>query len=285
MSFLLEQETAIDLTTIWRVRTELEGKSADNTDDRIIAGIIKRLSLEAMKRIMHRAIEKKERTEYFDILDGQQSFYILGWPIDTGEDITIIRNTETPRIWTQSDDEVDSDYVVCDARRAARGEILIEKQWVGKPNSLKITYTGGMAARCCLTGSDGSSVAAGTTFTAAGATFTTHGVAIGHELIINGGTNDGIYKITAPTDQTHLAVTPAFAATVSDQKWEVSTGFIESYRDISEAVCRQAAYEWQQRGREGVKGEAFLGLNVTMMRPVNWLYENMNILMAARRDY
>ena len=149
----LENETVIDLTDITRVRAALKGKASDTDDDTLLGHLITLVSQDAMFK-MNRAVEKKERTEYHDVYSGHNSFFVLASPIDTGETITVVHNTEKPRDWSDSADEVSSDYILFEGDYAERGEIVIERSLTPAPNALKITYTGGMGANTsAITGS------------------------------------------------------------------------------------------------------------------------------------
>ncbi len=143
----LENETVIDLTDITRVRAALKGKASDTDDDTLLGHLITLVSQDAMFK-MNRAVEKKERTEYFDVHRGHNciSFFVLGSPIDTAETITVVHNTEKPRDWSNSADEISSAYILCEGEYANYGQIVIERSLTPAPNALKITYTGGMGA-------------------------------------------------------------------------------------------------------------------------------------------
>lgn len=138
----LETETAVDLTTLARVKTWM----GDPEDDTALTNLIVTISRDAMLDILKRPILKSERSEYFDITrTGQKEFCVKGTPIDTTTAPIVIRNTDTPRIWSNSDDVIDADHIICDADRAAQGIVYVDYPLNAGVNALKITYTGGMA--------------------------------------------------------------------------------------------------------------------------------------------
>jgi len=144
---LLEGETRIDLTTIARVRAALGNKEVNTADDAWLAIYISLASYAAM-RLLNRAIERKARTEYFDVLPSQRRFRVLAPPItSTAAQIVAYNNTDTPRAFTASGDLISTDYIIVQGNgRAELGIIDFDIPLIEGVNALKITYTGGLAA-------------------------------------------------------------------------------------------------------------------------------------------
>ena len=146
-SALLETETGINLTTIARVRAALGNKEVNTADDAWLAIFISLASVHCM-RLLRRAFWQKSRNEYFDVLPGQRRFRVLAPPITSAASaIVAYNNTDTPRDFTSSDDLIDTDYILIQGEgRAELGIIDFDTPLVEGPNTLKVTYTGGLAA-------------------------------------------------------------------------------------------------------------------------------------------
>ncbi len=307
----LRNETLIKLTTTARARLKLGKKApatADQTfakDEAAIEALIREASWQAMVRIMNRAIQYKARTEYHDVIAGQREFWVDGFPIDTNETITVVNNTDVPRVWTNSDDVIDSDYVLCGDtdRRSRRGSIYLETSLAHGPKVLKISYTGGMAPRTLYSGSDGATsdpgASANNRITSAGATFTTWGVAVGDRLLIDGGVNDGVYRITTISSETVLLVSPAFSmpsmlwysafSTVSTtgEKWEIMDGgddtIVKIYPDVANAIDEQVAELYLRQGTRTMRSIQEAGGNLVYVGGYGWLPHVLEILRSEAR--
>jgi len=155
---LLEDEATIDLTTLARVKAlcDPNGTTTWKTNaEAVINNLIDLVSRRAMTDIMHRGVKSASRTEYFDIMQGQREIYVLGSPIDTSSTITIVSNSDQPRDYSDSDDEIDAKYYYpsndgtsnnLHPANAKMGRIYFETSLTAGPQTLKVTYTGGMAA-------------------------------------------------------------------------------------------------------------------------------------------
>jgi hypothetical protein len=303
MSALLETETVINLTTAARVNLHM-GRALDSDganrsnglirDKKALDLLIGMLSRDAMVRVMKRAVQKKSRTETFDIADNQRDFWVLASPIhvdtDIDTDITIYKNTDTPRDFTGSSDEVSADYILCDDLRRREGRITIERDYAAAVSALQIAYTGGMATETVISGTNGA-VTGGTTLTSAGQTFTTKGVAVGDMLAIteSGDADHGLHPITAIPSETTLTA-PTLAGTASTGlDYEIISGTVDQdtivgkYEDIALAVDIQAMFMWQNRDQMGIQSEGIAGASFTFLRPVKWLDESLAILKNHAR--
>lgn len=293
---MLERETIIPFTTEARVNLYLSRPAG--TDAAWLTSMITMLSGEAMKRVMKRAIEKKARVEYFDLISGEEKIYVLAPPIDTDIAPILVNNLDFPRVWTQAEDIVDADYVTCDPDRAERGEILVQTSLSAGRNSLKVSYTGGMATGTASgdagSGVDGacSDPGGGTNnlFTSLTGKFVTKGVAAGDILTITGGTNAGTYTVLAVIGETSFTVAlavPFPTVPTTDEVWSVSAaalGLINLYPDLALALDIQTVQVWQDRLKWGIQSEGVVGASYQFMRPLNFLPKVMDILMQYSRD-
>jgi len=282
MSNLLANETVIDLTTVARVNI-LRGLQGDTNgliaDKQVLSMLIKMMSRDARMRIMHRAFQKATYTERFDIAKGQRDFWVGASPIaidsDVDTDITIYHNTDQPRDFTNSADEIDADYIVCNPLMQRQGRIHIEKDFSDDyVDALQIEYTGGMATSTAITGTNGA--CSSTTFICLGKNFTTDGVAVGDTLAITeiGDADHGLHTIAGVGTDT-LTVATAFSGTGSGLDYEIIDGGTDTivglYPHIADAMDFQIRFLWENRGRFGIQSEGIAGASVTHIRPASWL--------------
>ena len=293
---MLERETIIPFTTEARVNLYF-GRPA-GTDAAWLTAMIAMLSGEAMKRVMKRGVQKKTRTEYFDLRSGERKIYVLAPPIDTDVAPVLVNNRDNPRVWTRAGDVVDADYVVCDPDRAERGELLLETAALTGRNVLKVSYTGGMATGTA-TGNAGSGVDGACSdpggglnnlFTSITGQFVTKGAAAGDVLTITGGANAGDYTILAVIGETSFTVAEAVpfpAVPTTDETWSVSAaaqGLVTLYPDLALAMDIQTVQCWQDRLKWGIQSEGVVGASYQFLRPLNFLPKVMDILMQYSRE-
>jgi len=291
MNSLLQTETIINLCTLQQVWQLLGVTTADTTRDTQIRDLIRRVSREAMM-LMERAVQKKTaaRVEYFDCAAGQRAFYVLAPPIDASTTAPTVRvNTELPRDWSDSTDDVDTDYLRYAGARAARGEIYIAKDLSEAEESIRVTYYGGMASWTGAHGWDGASTNPVTNgvLTSAVGSFITDGVAAGYKVVIQNGTNAATWTVATVNSETQLTMTAPFtSATATAQRYYIldanSTSLIRDYPDLSGLVAQQVLFDWQTRSRAGAVSESSGGPSVTWVTPINWLYRVRDGLMQYR---
>ena len=301
---LLESEKVIDLTTVARVNNFMGRvtEAADNSnnsnpliqDASVLGGLITMCSRDAMTRLMVRAIQKKSRTEQFDISKGQTDFWVAGSPIaiptDVDTDITIYKNTSQPRVFTVAGDEVSANYIICDAVRQTQGRVTVEQTYEEATNALQIAYTGGMASATVISGADGAS-GTNTTFTSASKDFTALGVEVGDTLAIteSGDADHGLHTISA-VGTTTLTLATALTATASTLDYEIIDGddgqdtIVGKYPDIAQAVDIQVRYMWQNQGKFGISQEQIAGTMLMSHKPINWLNYPQMVLCSYGKD-
>ena len=303
-SQLLASETVIDLTTVARVNIlrGLVGYQSGITsglaaDAETIGMLISMVSRMARKSVMKRAFKKAQYTERFDVRPGQTEFIVTAAPVsiptDIDTDITAYNNSDNPRSFTGSDDEVDADYIICDPARQRRGAIYIEDSLCHGVDTLQITYTGGLATETVVSGVNGATSLSGTSFTSTGQTFTTKGVAAGDILAITSenATDHGLWRISAVASETQLTIgakistdtaVSAFTANATGLVYEIIDGGTDTivglYPHIATAIDAQVQFMFQQRARAGIQSESIVGASVTHIRPFDWLPVVLHVL-------
>lgn len=266
----------LDLTCLAQVKRTLSRDSVHVTDDEEIRAVITELSRSAAEHYLHRAVKTAARVERFDIRQGQKDFFVEGFPIDTTTAPVVVHNTENPRVWTNSSDVVDADYVICDPKRARQGIVHIDRSYNEVPDALQITYTGGMASFTGCDETDGVTTTASKIVTSTRASFKRDGVAAGYKLRIKGGSQKGDYTVATVDSETQITLTAALTATLTDVAYEVldsnSASFINSYPDIAHALALQAAEYFRNRSVMGQASASMGGVSFSYDRPVNWLW-------------
>lgn len=280
----LETELSINLTTQARVLAHVDGGSSLSAAKKtLIDLLIAQVSRQAMVELMKRGVKLQSRTEYFDVRSGQMKFRLLGSPINTGSTIVVVNNADTPRSWSDSGDVVNAKYVFpsgsgstnVDPARAEAGELYIDYGLTAGVNTLKVTYTGGMAyATATPSGSDGVTGAGTAVFTSASAYFTSENVRAGDSLVISSGTNNqGTWTVSSVDSATQLTLTSNFnAAAETGLTWEITTaGLIGRYPTLVNAIDMQCLHMWQRRREYGLVSEGVAGMNWRYTGSVNWL--------------
>ena len=128
---------AFELTTVQLVKNIL-GMGESDTQDDTAMGVLIRGQSKAIETYLDRHFERTSRTVYFDVEDGQHTWWLLGILVTT---ITGVWH-DTLREFGDST-LVDSDNYTCDEES---GELTIDKLTMSSGDRvLKVTYTGGMA--------------------------------------------------------------------------------------------------------------------------------------------
>lgn len=105
-----------------------------STDDVLISSIALSVSNKIEKHLL-RLIEQKERTVYFDVADGQTTFFVEAYPISA---IAIYNDYSREFSTAISSDN----YTIL----GNAGRVVIDKQSLDSGyNALKVVYTGGLA--------------------------------------------------------------------------------------------------------------------------------------------
>lgn len=127
----------MDLTTAARVRDRLEIVADDAKSLAQLAPLISRVSAQA-ERFMNRSVQTTSRTVQYDVRAGQLEFWLPAYPITS---ITSIYS-DSLRSFGSETLVASTDYYY----DATNGLLSFEAMPSSGRGSLKITYTGGMAA-------------------------------------------------------------------------------------------------------------------------------------------
>ncbi len=292
-----DNEPVLNMTTRARV-IRLMGDDPEGTDPAardLIDALIYFYSDDAMRNYLRRAVKSKSRSENFDIPEGwklyrDNTLTVKASPIDTSATVRVTVNSDNPRDFTDTDDDVDSDLIIIDPDRANRGDIYIGATISPGVNVVQVVYTGGMAANTAVEGDDGVAGAVAKTFTSASATFTTDGVQAGDTLNIGlpetSNANDGQYTVASVTNQTTLVTVKAFPSSTSGDDWSiVERGFVGIYPDIANAVTDQVNEAWNNKSSGTIESISASGENIKWVRPFGWTMKNKMILTSRARSF
>lgn len=129
---------AIDLTDLSSVKSYLN-VTGSGEDTKL--GLLIDYASQLIESYLDRYTESAERTEYLDVEFNQQVFSLRGYPVDTGETVTVTHDTGWD--FAASDDLDSDDFTVLG------NDGLLNIPWfrlTPGPRALKVVYTGGMAA-------------------------------------------------------------------------------------------------------------------------------------------
>lgn len=125
----------MDLTTIARVKQY--GNITDTDHDAFLTVLVTAVSA-AIEQFLDRHAESKSRTEYHDVLPGQSSFWLKGYPI------TSIASMTNDIDWDFTTGDIDSgDFIHLGSDDDGRIDVIKGLLLIGD-RALKIVYTGGM---------------------------------------------------------------------------------------------------------------------------------------------
>ena len=128
----------MDLTTLARVQSFAE-LSSNAADDALIGTLITGVSMQ-IEKFLDRHVESKARTERLDVLPGQTTLFLKGYPVSS---VTSLKNDSE---WDfGSSTELATTLYNVDTDE---GEINFKRNTLLQPGQkvIQVTYTGGMAA-------------------------------------------------------------------------------------------------------------------------------------------
>lgn len=128
----------MDLTDVARVKSQLGITQV--SDDLLLKRLVEAVSCEA-EMIMARSAQTLSRTEYHDTERGQRLVCVQAWPITSVTSVYY----DTEGLFTDAVDLLTTDDWRL-VRDGERGEIALQFHTAEAPRSVKVTYTGGMAA-------------------------------------------------------------------------------------------------------------------------------------------
>ena len=129
--------TLLELTTIDRVKTLLDQEESNASDDALLATMIRSVSA-AIETWIDRRLFLEARVEYHDIEVGQRLVQLGSWPVTA---VTAVE-TSPDADWANATAVAASDFFRFDAE----GIIQIRKEIPAGMRTLRISYTGGVAA-------------------------------------------------------------------------------------------------------------------------------------------
>ena len=242
------------LTTLARVKNYLGGSSnLDSDDERVLKQIIGSVSI-AIAEYLNRNIKSEERTEYLDVFEGQEVFYLKGYPID--QDATFEVYNDVDRAF---DTEIDSsDY---DKQSGKDSGLLKIDQYTlsaGK-GALKVKYTGGLATQTSymtITCASVTSFTVGRTIN--GGTSGASGTIVS---ITNGSTKQMVIDVTAGVFEATETITEEGGSPASTTITTINvTPLVMSHPDIALACEMQVCYNYQRKDQLGVSAISVEGV-------------------------
>lgn len=283
-----------DLTTLARQKVRM-GLTA-TTDDALISGYITSLS-RLIEGHLERRVKLKEWELYFDVKYGQRILHLPGWPIArdlvSGNLLINLYNDNTlPPTFSTAMVEGEDYVVYFEEEEYGKIEFADSVYILGGPRAVKAVWTGGMATRTSVEGTDGDPQAAGV-FTSASATFETDRVVAGPGTVLRiqsspSKGNNGDYPILSIDSENQLKINGTFPDdTQSAESWIITTaGFIGLYPDIEEALSQQIIFHWKQKDKPDVASIAVGGQRVmfTKFRDLDFLPEVQRVLQKYRLE-
>lgn len=131
----------MDLTTLERVTLRLFGENKDRgsaSNEALLTSLITEMSA-TVERYLGRGVQSSSRTEYHDIDEWQRIVSLSAWPVSV---VTSVSWSTDAATWTAY--TVGTDYL--NPLLRTDGQIHFISAPVCGPQSLRVIYTGGMAA-------------------------------------------------------------------------------------------------------------------------------------------
>lgn len=265
----------MNLTTIQRVK-DLHGgfKSTDTTRDGLIEAIVSAVS-GALEGWLDRSLEKKSRTEYHNVSEGQRIFSLIGYPLKTIDSLRY----DWERLFAAGD-EIDADDYTFDPDDPERGFLYVDRHGMSAGfRLLKVVYTGGMAkSPDRLEGTLGGAGAfivgeklTGSTSKAEGTMISVVGSALTMDV------TRGIFVVGENlTGATSLVIRALSTITESP--------LVMAFPEVAQAADLQAVYELQKRQHLGAISVSIAGTSATSEGELNLLKLVKAQLQRYRRE-
>ena len=236
---------------------------------------------------LDRYIKYRERTEYFDVpADAEMDLHLRGWPIgldaSTGDPLVAIYNDNATSPTYSTALTYPNQYRVYPGYEE-QGLVEFLVSLVSGPQALKVTWTGGMATKTVIEGSDGVNSNPGTDgqVDCASATFEDDLVEAGMTFTLTDGTNTETKDIKTVNSNTQLIVDGQWNVVPlgSGRSWIVNeAGFVGAYPDIEMALIVQSVFHWKQKDKldiqaMSVQGNSGMNTTFTKFKPMELLPE------------
>lgn len=129
--------TLLELTTLVRVKALTDQGEAFSSDDALLVTMIRSVSA-AIEAWLDRKLFLEARVEFYDVEVGQRFFQLAGWPITAVSAV----ETSPDADWANATALAAADFFRFDAE----GVIQIRKEIPAGMRTLRVSYTGGLAA-------------------------------------------------------------------------------------------------------------------------------------------
>lgn len=282
----------LDMTTLARLKDWVP--LTKNSNETLLKRLISNYS-QIFANEMDRYIVYKQRTEKFDVFQEEINLHMQGWPIG-------VDSSGDPLMTISNDIALDPTYTTFLNRPEDYRVSVTEDEWgtvkfnvllLAGNHALQIVWTGGMATKTVIEGTDGVIVApppAGT-LASASSTFITDLVRVGMTLTILPDTsNEESHILTAIQNETTLQFATTPVATGAGNAFRVEeAGFVGGYPDIERAMFDQISFHYKQKDKidiasMNIGGQSGGQVNYIKMRPLDLLPEVRGILQKRRRE-
>lgn len=282
------------LSTLDRVLLWLEGIKSDEAKGKVSTLLYGYSYLFA--DVLDREILYRERTELIDVDSYDMILWLDAWPI--GLDAT----SGLPLVALYNDGGVTPSYATAltyltdyrvYSKEKEQGRIEFIRELTEGPQALKAVYTGGMATKTVIEGTDAALATAGSvsTLVSASSDFINDLVADDMTVTIRAGDNAGTYDISSVDSANQLTIVGTWPGTVpaTDASFIVNeAGLVGSYPDLEQAVITQIVFHWKQRDKLDIDsmnlvGGAGMSTTFTKFKPLDLLPEVERALDHLKR--
>jgi len=277
------------LSTLDRVLPWLEGIKSDGAKAKV-STLINGYSL-LFADVLDRKIKYRERTLLEDVCKHDMILWLPAWPFGldgNGDPLVAIYNDAGVSPSYSTALTYPSDYRVY-PREEDEGRVEFIRSLLDGPQALKVVYTGGMATKTVIEGTDATLNAS--TLVSAGSTFVTDLVADDMTVTIRAGDNAGTYEIATVDSENQLTIIGAWPGTVpeTDASFIVNeAGLVGSYPELEQALITQVVFHWKQKDKVDIDsmnlvGGAGMSTTFTKFKPLDLLPTVETALDGLRR--
>jgi hypothetical protein len=287
----------VPFTTLARLLSELTGVDSANgrtLADRYIVGYTNLFS-----EYLDRAVTYRERVKYYDVDQPRPIVHLNAWPIGrnaTSGDplVEVVNDVSASPTWS-TPLTYPEQYRVYGIRNeddeGDQGKIQFLVDIYEGFRCLRVTWTGGMATRTIVEGTDGALTnPVDGELSSASATFETDLVEVGMTVTATDGTNTETKEIKSVDSETKITVDGTWLGGLvgTGRAWIVNeAGLVGLYPDLEQAMIAQCVFHWKQRGKIDVEQMSVMGaggMNVqyTKFKPFDLLPEVIRVLNNHR---
>lgn len=285
----IPRNEVVEMTTLERLLTWIDLTKSTNQDQ--LRALIRTYSNQ-FTTYMDRFSKYQSRETFFDLKEEYPFVHLRGYPFGELAGVPIIdcyNDGVIPPTYATAL-TIDEDFIPYQGEEYQGLVKFISAMSYGF-KTLKVEYSGGMATRPDVIGTDGATVALGV-FNSAKSTFQTDLVEAGQTLIITSTVNgnEGEYNILTIPTENQLTVSPVFpnAPAAAETFYIEEAGFVGQYPDIENALILQIMFHWKQKDNIDAASIALGGggaggttVNYIKGRPLDLLPE----VKAVLEDY